>query len=84
MTNLRDFISHCGGFIGNHPLLIDNFLKSEDPADPDGPTGEETAAAKNATEEAYMSTAFLSGLDRGRYGVLLNELHNAFRMVRDE
>ena len=31
-----------------------------------------------------MATAFLSGLNRARYGVLLNELHNAFRMGRDE
>ena len=59
-------------------------LKSKDPADPENPTKNETAAAKTATEEAYMATAFLSGLNRARYGVLLNELHNAFRMVRDE
>ena len=31
-----------------------------------------------------MATAFLSGLNRARYGVLLNELHNAFRTGRDE
>ena len=84
MTNLRDFISHCGGFIGNHPFLIDNLLKSEDPADPDGPTGEETAAAKTATEEAYMATAFLSGLNPYRYRVLINEIHNALCMGHDK
>ena len=31
-----------------------------------------------------MATAFLSGLNRARYGVLLNELHNAFLIGRDE
>ena len=31
-----------------------------------------------------MATAFLSGLNRARYGVLLNELYNDFRMGRDE
>ena len=45
---------------------------------------EETAAAKIAIEEAYMATAFLSGLNNARYGALLNELHNAFYMGRNE
>ena len=31
-----------------------------------------------------MATAFLSGLNNSIYGALLNELHNAFHMVRDE
>ena len=35
MTNLRDVISHCGGVIGNHPFLVDKFLKAAYPADPD-------------------------------------------------
>ena len=84
MTNLRDIISHFGGVIGNHPFLVDKFLKAADLADPDNPTENETAATKTATEEAYMATAFLSGLNNARYGALLNELHNAFRMGRDE
>ena len=82
MTNLREVVSHCGGFIRNHPFLIDKLLKAADPADPGNPTEEETAASKTATEEAYMATAFLSVLNQSRYIVLLNELHNAFRMVR--
>ena len=45
---------------------------------------DDTAVAKNATKEAYMSTEFLSGLSRDRYGVLLNDLHNAFRMVHNK
>ena len=31
-----------------------------------------------------MATAFLSGLNSARYGVLLNELHNAFYMGRNK
>ena len=38
MTNLRDMISHCGWFIGNHTFLIEKFLKAVEPADPDNPT----------------------------------------------
>ena len=30
MTNLREFISHCGEFISNHPFLIEKFLKAVD------------------------------------------------------
>ena len=72
ITNLSDIISHCGGVIGNHPLLVEKLLKSADPSNPDNPTEDETSAAKTVTEEAYMATAFLSGLNRDRYGVLLN------------
>ena len=84
MSNLKDFISHCGGVILNHPFLVDKFLKAVDPADEDNPTEEETTAAKTVTEEAYMATAFLSGLNNARYGALINELHNAFHMGRDK
>ena len=63
MTNLRYIISHFGGFIGKHPFLVDNFLKAEEPSDLDNSTDNETAAAKTVTEEAYMSTAFISGLN---------------------
>ena len=49
MTNLRDVISHCGGVIENNPFLVDKFLKATYPADPDNPTENETAAAKNET-----------------------------------
>ena len=56
MSNLRDIISHCGGVIGNHPLLVDKFLKAADLEDEENPTEEETATAKTATEESYMAT----------------------------
>ena len=84
MTNLRDAISHCGGVIGNHPFLVGKTLKAVDPEDPNNPTENGTTAANTATEEAYMAAAFLSGLSNARYGVLLNELHNAFRIVSNE
>ena len=84
MTYLRDVISHCRWFIGNHPLLVDKFLKSAKPVDPDNPTDNENSAANNSTEEAYMATVFLSGLNQGRYGVLLNNLQNSFHMGRDK
>ena len=84
MTNLRYVISHCSIVIGNHPLLVEKFLKAIDPAYLDNPTENETAAAKTATKEACTATALLPGLNRARYGVLLNEFHNAFRMGRDE
>ena len=63
---------------------MEKFLKAADPVDPDKPTENETYAAKNATEKSYMATAFLSGLNSARYGVLLNEFHNAFHMGRDK
>ena len=84
MSNLRDVISHCGVIIGNHPFLVGKLLKDADPTYPLHPTEDDTAAAKTSTEEAYTATAFLSGLNNSRYGALLNELHNAFCMGRDE
>ena len=84
MSNLRDFISPCCGVIGNHSFLVDKLIKAADPKDPLHPTEDDTAAAKTSTEEAYTATAFLSGLNNSRYGALLNELHNAFCMGRDE
>ena len=38
MTNLRDIISHFGGFIGNHPFLVEKFLKAAYLADENNPT----------------------------------------------
>ena len=81
---MRDVISHCGGVIGNHPFLVDKFLKAVDPTDPLNPTEDETSAAKTAKEEAYMFTSFLSGINNARYGAMLNEMNNAFCMVRGE
>ena len=40
--------------------------------------------AKIAIEEAYMDTSFLSGLNNARYGALINKMHNAFYMGRNE
>ena len=80
MTNLRDVISHCRGVIRNHPFLIDKFLKVEEPADPGNRTEEEMTTEKTTTEEAYIQTAFLSGLKQFRYEVLLKNMHNAFHM----
>ena len=84
MTNMRDVISHCGGVIGNHPFLVDKFLNATYPADLENPAKNETAAAKTTTEEAYMVKEFLSCLTRAIYGMLINELHNAFRMEQYE
>ena len=84
MSNLRDVISHFGSVIGNHPFLVDKFLKAADLADENNPTEEETTSSKTATEEAYMATEFLSGLNNARYVALLNKLHNAFCIGRDE
>ena len=84
MSNLRDIISHCGGVIGNCSFIVDKLLKATELVDENNPTEEKTTAAKTATEEAYMATEFLSGINNAIYGVLLNELHNAFRMGRNE
>ena len=78
MTKLRDVIFHFGGIIGNHPFLINNFLKVANPMD------KNKVAGNNSTEEDYMATAFLSGLNRGRYDALLNNLHKAFWMGHDK
>ena len=80
MSNLRGVISHCVGVIGNHPFLVEKFLKAADLEDPETSTENETAASKTAKEEAYMATEFLLGLNIARYGVLLNELHNSVLM----
>ena len=50
MTNLRDVISQCGRFIGNHTFLIDKLLKASRPEDTNEPTDDDTEAAKNATK----------------------------------
>ena len=84
MTNLRDIIYHCRGVIGNHPFLIDKFLKVSKPVEPDNPTDDEKAAAKISTKYAYMTKSFLSGLNQVRYSESLNDLHNTFRIGRDE
>ena len=83
ITDLTDAISHCGGVVVNHTFPVDKVLEAADLGDPDNPTDDETVAAKTAMEEAYEATTFLSGLNRAIYGVLLNKLHNSFRMVRD-
>ena len=84
MSNMRGVISHFGGVIGNYPFLVEKFLKAAYPSYPENPTENNTAAAKTASEEACMATAFLSGLNSARYGVLLDDLHIAFRMGRNE
>ena len=63
MTDLRDVISHCRWFIGNHPLLVDKFLKAANPVDLDNSTDNDKSAANDYTKEVYMATAFLSGLN---------------------
>ena len=47
-------------------------MKAVDLEDPDNPTENDTAAAKTATEEAYMATEFLSGLNSAIYRVIIN------------
>ena len=84
MTNLREVISHYGSVTGNHLFLVGKSPKAVDPADPDNPKENNAAAAKTATEEAYMAKAFLSGINSARYRKLLNELHNAFRIGRNK
>ena len=84
MSNLRDIISHCGGVIGNHPFLVDKLLKAAELVDKKNHTEEETTTSKTATEDAYMATEFLSGLNNAIYRALLNDLHHAFCMGRDE
>ena len=44
----------------------------------------EKSASKTSTKEAHIATAFLSGLNQVRYGVLLNDLHNTFWMELDD
>ena len=56
ITNLREFIYHCGGFIGNNPLLIDMLLKVANPEDPGNLTDNKKALTKSSTKEAYMAT----------------------------
>ena len=48
MTNLRYVISHCSIVIGNHPFLVEKFLKAIYPAYLDNPMENETASAKTA------------------------------------
>ena len=84
MSNLRNVISHCGGVIGNYPFLVGKYLKAADPAYPESPLENEISIAKTLTEEAYLATTFLSGVNIARYGSLLNDLQKAFCVGRDE
>ena len=63
MTNLIDDISHCGGVIGNHPVIVEKPPKAAYPAEPDNLTENETTTAKTVIEEAFMATPFLSDLN---------------------
>ena len=63
---------------------MNKFLKAADPTDPLKPTEDETGAAKTVTEEAYMATLLQSGINNSMYGEMLNEMHNAFCMGRNE
>ena len=52
MSNLREVIPNCGGVIGNHPFLVDKFLKAAELAEETNHMEKETSAAKIATEES--------------------------------
>ena len=69
--------------LGDHPFLVNKKLK--DAVDPPiGTNDQHIETAKIEANEDYMAVSFLSGLNRHKYGPLMNELHNAFSMVWDK
>lgn len=72
MTNMRDVIVHYGVTLGDHPLLVSKKLKDVGVDPTIGANPAHMNTAKSETKEAYMVVAFLSGLNRHRYGPLMN------------
>ena len=82
ITNLRNVILHCGRNLENHPFLVNKKIKDAGLDPPSSANDQQIETAKTDAKEDYMSVAFLLGLNCHRYGPLMNELHNEFRMGR--
>ena len=83
LQNLCDVILHFGGSIGDHQSLATHFLKHAN-IDKAQATDDETERDKSEAIEAYMATEYVTGLNQHRFGQMLNNLHNDFRIGRDE
>ena len=83
ITNLRDAIVHCGGSMGYHPFLV-NKKPNISGVDPTNSNYQQVETTKTESKEAYMLVNFTSIINQNRYGHLMNELQNTFRMERYE
>eukprot|EP00957_Ditylum_brightwellii_P211200 15365881-Ditylum_brightwellii.AAC.1 len=72
----KDVVEHCGGSIGNHKGLNEEMLHAAGVADTSTATNEQKTKALTDAKEAYLAISFLASANRGRYGKLLEELHN--------
>ena len=83
IKNLRPVIMNCSGALGDHLFLVNNKLKYTW-VEPPNANYQKIKTANTEAKETYIPVAFLSGLNRKKYGKLTNELRKAFIMVHDE
>jgi hypothetical protein len=84
-TNAVQVITHCGGDIGMDKGLVNTTLASAVPAiGRSTATSGEIRAAEEYSHQQYLACLFLLGSDRGRYGVLVQDLENNFTQKVDK
>ena len=75
---------HCGGILGDHPLLINNKFIEAGLYPLDAVNYQQVDNEKTESKEAYTAITFLSGSNHSRYGHLMNKIHKIFRMGQNE
>ena len=75
---------HCRETLGDHPFPVNKKLKDIGVYPPSGANHQHIETVQTDDKETYMVVTFLSVLNRHRYGLLMNEIHNEFRMGWDE
>ena len=70
-NTLSEGIENAGAQIGIHPALIES-VREEICVDLLNPTSDEEKIASSMAQQRYLAVAFLRAADKGRYG-LLNE-----------
>ena len=76
--NQRDVVEHCSGNLGDHKILMKHCLDKKLPGMTDAKTALNKREAKKEAKEAYMVMAFISGANRIKYGILIEELEKSY------
>jgi hypothetical protein len=80
--NCVDVLEHFGGTIGHVPGLVKGVLEL-DCINADSATPEEIPDATKATQEEYLTMAFLLGSNHNQYGKLIKNLENHYAQGQD-
>jgi hypothetical protein len=81
-NNLVAAVDECGAMIARHPTIYNEVLQ-ELSVDSQDPTDDEKERAQQTSKGGYLAVAFLLGLDRIRYGMLIEEIENEYLRNRD-